>query len=106
MKYFYRKNELRGTDCHEFFRGEWDGRFWNDDSIYIYDEDFRQTGLRHILGKVIADYSPYDATEIYPDEWEKICEMARLSAGDALKEVESWAERAFEEYGMFTILGI
>ena len=106
MKYFYHKEELSGTDCHEFFSGEWDGRFWNEDSIYIYDEDFRSTGLRKLLSKVIEDYSPYDATEIFPDEWEKICELAGPAADRALREAGSWVEKAFEEHGMFTILGI
>lgn len=106
MRYFYRKDELCGTDCHEFFSGKWDGNFWNESSLYIYDEDFRQTGLRHILSKTVDDYSPYDATEIYPDDWENICVIARLTAEDALNEIAAWVKKAFDEHGMFTILGI
>lgn len=106
MKYFYRKNELYGTDCHEFFSGKWDGTFWNDNSVYIYDEDFRLTGLRQIIAKSVEDYSPYEDTEIYPENWEKICEAARLTACDALDEISHWVKKAFDEHGMFTILGI
>ena len=51
MKYFYRRDELYGTDCHEFFRGKWNGAFWNDSSVYIYDEDYRLTGLRRIIAR-------------------------------------------------------
>lgn len=106
MKYFCTKNELHGSDCHEFFSGEWDGRHWNDDSLYIYDDAFRESGLRSLMRTVIPDYSPYDATEIYPSDWEKLCESAEGEAAKALDEVGDWAERAFSEHGSFTLLGI
>lgn len=106
MKYFCRKNELCGTDCHEFFSGSWDGTFWNDNSVYIYDEDFRLTGLKRIIARVVDGYSPYEAVRIYPEDWEKICAEARHTACDALDEISKWVKNAFEEHGMFTILGI
>lgn len=106
MKYFYKKNELHGTDCHEFYFGKWNGQFWNEDSVYIYDEDFAITGLKNLLSRYVEDYSQYDATEIYPDDWKKICDNARLTARDAVKEAAFWVRRAFEEHGVFTILGI
>ncbi len=106
MKYFYRRDELYGTDCHEFFRGKWNGAFWNDSSVYIYDEDYRLTGLRRIIARSVEDYSPYEATEIYPEDWEKICENAKLTACDALNEISHWVSHSFDEFGMFTILGI
>lgn len=106
MKYFCGKDELHGTDCHEFFRGQWDGRFWNDDSLYIYDDTFRESGLRMLISMVIPDYSPYDTTEILPADWEQICKLAKGTAAETVGELEMWAESALKEHGMFTILGI
>lgn len=106
MRYFCTKDELHGTDCHEFFPGQWDDRFWNDDSIYIYDDIFKDSGLRHLLRHVLPDYSPYDSTEVYPEDWEKIKENAKLNAAEAVKEADAWVQLAFTEHGMFTILGI
>lgn len=106
MRYFYYKNELYGTDCHEFFSGKWDGKFWNDSSVYIYDDEYQTTGLKRIIARSVEDFSPYDATEIYPEDWEKICAAAKLTACDALKEISHWVKRAFDVHGMFTILGI
>lgn len=106
MQYFCTKDELHGTDCHEFFKGEWDQRFWNDESIYIYDDVFRDTGLRHTLSLSLPDYSPYDPTEIYPEDWDAIKKKAGPDATGALAEADEWVREAFKEYGMFTILGI
>ena len=101
MKYFCTKNELDGTGYHEFFAGQWDDRFWNEDSLYIDDQMFRDCGLRKALKNVIPDYSPYDTTEVFPDEWDQVkgeCEAA--------SEADDWVQAAFAEHGMFTILGI
>lgn len=106
MKYFYHKSELYGTDCHEFFCGKWDGKFWNESSVYIYDDEFQITGLKRVLAHNLKDYSPYEATEVFPEDWEKICQAAKLTAGDAVREISDWVKKAFDEHGMFTILGI
>ena len=106
MKYFCTKNELHGSDCHELFSGEWDGRHWNDDSLYIYDDDLRESGLRSLLRSVIPDYSPYDATEVYPSDWDRLCECAEGEAANALREIDGWVRMAFAEHGSFTLLGI
>ena len=66
-----------------------------------YDQMFRDCGLRKALKNVIPDYSPYDTTEVFPDEWEQVkgeCEAA--------SEADDWVQAAFAEHGMFTILGI
>lgn len=106
MKYFCTKDELHGTDCHEFFSGEWDGRFWNGDSIYIYDDILRESGLSRLLRRMIPDYSPYDSTEVFPADWEKLRDAAEGAAVEALKEAEEWVRSSFSAHGSFTILGI
>lgn len=106
MKYFYKLNELHGTDCHEFFKGKWNGRFWSYDSIYIYDDDFRSCGLSRIISRVVPDYSPYSDSEINAEMWDKICSEAKLSAVDAVNEASFWVRSSLNEHGIFTILGI
>ncbi len=106
MKYFCTKDELHGTDCHEFFSGEWDGRFWNEDSLYIYDDILRESGLMALLKRIIPDYSQYDSTEIYPSDWEKLCEAADAAAAEVIEEAGDWTRSAFGAHGSFTILGI
>lgn len=106
MKYFCTKDELHGTDCHEFFSGEWDGRFWNEDSLYIYDDILRKSGLMALLKRIIPDYSQYDSTKIYPSDWEMLCEAANASAAEVLEEAKGWIHGAFSAHGSFTILGI
>ncbi|MDE6034937.1 MAG: hypothetical protein K2G36_03400 [Ruminococcus sp.] len=106
MKYFIRKDELRGTDCHEFFRGKWNNLFWNDESIYIYDEDFTDTGLKKLFLDVIPEYTPYEATEITPEAWQAICETSFGRTKEAVKDLNDWVQEVFAEYGLFTILGI
>ena len=106
MKYFIRKDELRGTDCHEFFRGKWNNIFWNDESIYIYDEDFSDAGLKKLFLDVLPDYSPYEPTEITPEEWQLICESSFGRTKEAVKDLNEWVQEVFAEHGLFTILGI
>ncbi len=106
MKYFYKINELHGTDCHEFFKGKWNGTFWSYDSIYIYDEDFSSSGLKRVISCAVPDYSPYADSEINSEMWGKICSEAKLSALEAVKEASFWVKEALDEHGIFTILGI
>lgn len=106
MKYFFKKDELKGTDCHEFFRGKWNNIYWNDESIYIYDEDFTDTGLKKLFLDVLPEYSPYDTTEITPAAWQLICEASFGRTKEAVKDLNDWVQEVFEECGVFTILGI
>ncbi|MDE6502704.1 MAG: hypothetical protein K2L10_11510 [Ruminococcus sp.] len=106
MKYFLSKDELRGTDCHEFFKGKWNNLFWNDDSIYIYDEDFTDTGLKKLFLDVMPEYSPYESTEITPEDWKLICDASFGRTKEAVKDLNDWVQEVFAEYGLFTILGI
>ncbi len=106
LKYFFKKDELRGTDCHEFFKGKWNNLFWNDDSIYIYDEDFTDTGMKKLFMDVMPEYSPYESTEVTPEIWQSICETAFGRTKEAVKDLNDWVQGVFSECGVFTILGI
>lgn len=110
MKYFVGVNDLKGTVYHEFQKGTFNGKtFWKDDSIYIHDDLLCTLGLSDIFASVIPQYSYTGVTEVNQEQWKKIMHKALLIGGktkECIIEADEWVKVTFEEYDVFTILGI
>ncbi len=95
---------------HEFCKGLWDRKsYWQEGSLLIHDDVLHDTGLARIFRNCVPEFDLYAVTEIYPRHWEEICRSAEKQGGEALeavKEAQPWAEQVFEEYGVFTYIGI
>lgn len=108
MKYFCTKAQIegRGTLWHEFVSGDWDERFWGEDSLYLSDDLLTASGLKKLLRGNVEDYNYYGETDVYPEEWERVTQNAKGEAADIAAELADWAAAAFEKAGAFKILGI
>ena len=106
MEHFKTKDEIEGTEWHEFYRGRWDSRFWSDSSLYLDDTAMSGSGLGKLLRSQIPGYSKYGISVISAEQWERIRNIAEGEAADIVREAEDWAEAALAECGYFTVLGI
>lgn len=111
IKYFVKDNERQGTCYHEFYKGKWDGiTFWKEDSLSLHDDVLCEcNGFTEAVLTVIPSYSPFNITEISCAQWYeigKIIEDKNQQAKALYQEADEWAQKVFETYGCFTILGI
>lgn len=115
MKYFLNEDERKASNStcyHEFAKGEWDeniSMFWNNDSLNIHDDLLTEIGLDKLILSIVDDYDPLGQTIIDKEQWESICAKAEEIGGallDAIYEVTPWAEANFQQYEVFTILGL
>lgn len=110
MKYFCTENERVGTCYHEFYKGRFDGKsFWQADSILIHEDIHYSIGMGEMIVSVIPKYHPCGEVEVTPEDWRQICKVALIRGGglqEAILEATPWVEKTFEEYEVFTMLGI
>lgn len=111
MKYFLTFDQLGSDTCyHEFYKGEYDGgACWKQDSIYVHDDFETANIIYHLIGLVIKDCDPYDYTVINKTQWEIIYNTALSKDEDIasiFKELNKWAIETFEEYDVFTLIGL
>ncbi len=106
VNYFKTKDEIEGTDWHEFYRGKWDSKFWSDSSLYIDDDTMRDSGLGRLLREQIPGYSKYGISVVSAEQWERILTSAEGDTAQVIAEAAQWALDALEECGYFTILGL
>ncbi|MBQ9898295.1 MAG: hypothetical protein IJM44_02420 [Ruminococcus sp.] len=108
MRYFCTKDQIegKGTLWHEFVSGEWDERFWGEDSLYLSDELLTGSGLKKLLRENVGDYDYYGETDVLPEEWEHVTQNAEGEAAEIAAELAEWAADAFEKADCFKILGI
>lgn len=110
MKYFCVESERKGTCYHEFQKGRFETmEFWKEDSLLIHDTVYGEIGLRVLIESVIKDYDYCSNTEVTKEQWNRIYDSAIARGGElkeALLEANAWVEDTFEEYEVFTIIGL
>ena len=110
MKFFVCSNNRINTVYHEFQKGCFDGKtFWKDDSICLSDDQLFTLGVEKLFYRTIPDYSDTDEVEVTPKAWEAVKTKAQSLGGDireCIAEADEWAQSAFSEYGVFTIIGV
>lgn len=109
MKYCCTELERKGTCYHEFQKGRFNDSFWEKDSLLIHDDIFYNLDLSDLFYSVVPSYDESGETEITLSQWNEICFRASEIGGEikvAIKEVDSWAKTIFENYDVFTIIGV
>ena len=110
QKYFVRPKDRNGSCYYEFYKGKWDEKtFWKEDSICIDDNDWYDCDFVDIIIKHVPYYDPFGETEINQEQWECIKKDAILSGGKSKEiaiEADKWMIDTFNEYKVFTILGL
>lgn len=115
MQYFLteKQRKLTHSTCyHEFFKGTWDldlNGFWNDDSLFIEDDEFCRIGMDRLIEHADSNYDYFGETEITQAHWSKIVTEAKNTGGelwDAILEVVPWAENCYGKHNVITILGM
>ncbi|MDE6520790.1 MAG: hypothetical protein K2K91_10115 [Ruminococcus sp.] len=110
MKYFITEQErktLHATCFFEFQKGQKNKKykwtFWKEDSMLLHMDIFDESELY----KIIPDLKYYAVTIVSKENWNiiKNAEKSQL-AQDIIDELSEWAEKNFEKYEYFVILGI
>ena len=106
MQYCFTNSQRSGTLCFEFQRGEFNGVYWQDTSIYLYADDFDRLSLFKIFTR---EFNYYGHTTMTASKWRQIYLSAQKIGGETKKvidEIDLWAQDCFNSEPVFTILGI
>ena len=115
MKYFLTEAERKKvySSCfYEFQKGDWAEEkriFWKEDSICIDDDNMYELELDSLIHSVVPEYAPFGETRINRLQWGEIVLKAAEIGGElliAVNEADLWAREVFQEYDVFTILGL
>ena len=113
MYYFLdadRRKARGGTLYLEFQPGPWQGRHWQNDSLYLPAPLFDDLGLYDLFVRAIPHFNYYYVTEVTPEQFQLLKELAEAHhtqcAAEILVELIPHAESWLKEYGCFTICGI
>ncbi len=112
MKYFVNEADRKAShsSCYfEFQKGHYHDECWLQDSISISDELWDKFNLSELICSVIGDFNYFGITVVTKNQWNKIVKNSRgagLDWEDAIAEVIPWANDCFEEYEVFTIVGL
>ena len=110
MKYFITEKQRVGTGYHEFYKGSFDGiSHWKEDSLLIDDYTHIKLDLDSLFKSVIPTYSAFDEIKVNKEQWKDILEKAISIGGnvkECIEEANQWVQRVFEEYDIFTMIGV
>ena len=109
MNYFITPSKKEGTCYFEFQKGPFQNRFWQEDSLLLPADDFDQLNLKSIFKLFLPDFSYYGITTVSKSQWKQIAAYADhldSSIRTLFLELLPWVEECFEEYEVFSILGI
>ncbi len=107
--YFKLIHEIEGTFYHEFKLGKYEGKHWNDKSLYIDDGKIQSIGLFKIFEDNINNYNYFGPTKINYKQWEKVLDSCKNYSDDvqnSIYEIKEWVEYSLAKYKCFTMLGI
>lgn len=108
MKYF--ETRITGGCYDEFTRGRWNGSFWNETSLYLYDDVFDELCLyENVFSKAFEIYDRWGANRVTREKWDRLRALAESCGGETaalFDELAPWAEENFAEYDEFWILGV
>lgn len=112
MTYFIKEKERKAshsTCFFEFQEGQYHDECWLDSSISISEVMWCKYQMSHLIKMVVTDFDYYGLTEITKEQWIEIVEKshsADCACGDVIQEAIPWANKCFEKYDVFTIIGM
>lgn len=111
MKYFIREEErkaLGGTCYYEFQKGEFQNKFWLNDSICLHAEVFDTLLLSHLISDSIENFNYFGPTEINKEQWDSIIMNSESNEHwkSVVEELKPWVDECFTNHMCFTICGI
>ena len=112
LRYFVTAEERKvqgGTLYFEFQRGRFCGKFWKDDSIYMYADIFDSNKLIEAMIEVIPEFAYWGLTEVNCEKWETLLSVCHARGGvyqAVIGEMTPWADACFETADCFTVCGI
>lgn len=93
----------------EFQPGPYQGKHWQEDSVFLYAPLFDDLRLYDLFIRALPHFNYYYVTEVNAEQFRTLRELAadcHPTAYEILKDLTPYAERWLEEYGCFTICGI
>ena len=110
MKYFVNDNERKNTVYHEFQKGKWNEKTnWKSDSICLSDDMLYSLGVEELFVDTIPNYNCFGESVIDRSTWNRIMNKAEKIGGqvyECISEADIWVQQTFQEYDVFTIIGI
>lgn len=111
MKYFITEAERKAThsSCYfEFQKGRYQEKCWREDSVSLSDDLWDELHLSDLFGEVLPDFNYCGVTAVSREEWDKILIRAEEVPQwrEIIFEFSPWAEKCFETYDVFSILGL
>lgn len=109
MQYFKTEAERRGSLWFEFQKGDFQHKYWLNDSLYLYADTFDELKLFDLFSKAIPHFEYYGLTKVTIGDWQALLTLAHDCGGEKEKvvmELAPWAEACFEMGNSFTICGI
>lgn len=106
MKLFNKLNEFSSSDYIEFLPGRFNMKWWNEESLYINEDDFYD--LYDYFIEVIPSFDFHDVNEINKDQWIKIIQKMKVSSQTniEIKYFIEWIEECLKEYEVVSVLGL
>lgn len=113
METYFVTEDKRAASNHtcymEFQRGPYRDQCWLADSISIQDILWDAFDLTRLFESVIPDFDYYDTNAVTKAQWEqivKLCSKKGSLWNKVIAEAAPWVEQCFEEYDIFTIVGM
>lgn len=105
-----KKSELKSHDMYEFCYAKDYPNNWNDDSLFLIDEEF--IFLTSYLDEVFSQYHYFGPQKVTLSEWENV---KRLALGkknqkecilNFFSQIDDWLKKDINKNDYFWILGI
>ncbi len=109
MKYFIKNSERQGTCYFEFQKGEFNGKFWLEDSLFLDEDIFDKFELYKYFQIAVPEFDYYGMNNaITPEQWKKLVSLIPKNSKqeELFDKLTVWVNDTLEEYGTFSILGI
>ena len=105
-----KKDELKSHDVYEFCYAKDRLNHWNQDSLYLIDEEFWR--LAPYLDQTFSNFAYYGSQKVKLTDWEKIRQLAleedtqEESIIMFFNEINEWIEKDITQEDHFWILGL
>lgn len=92
LKLYTHRSQFSGTDFFEFLPGEFQGKHWNDRSVYVSEGSFQM--FHSVFYHALPDFDWYDYTPIGRSEWQEILRDIEAKR----QSVKAWKEETGPEW--------
>lgn len=112
MKYFVNEEVRKASHstCYfEFQKGYYHDKCWLTDSISIRDILWDEFHLSDLFSSVVEEFDYYGITVITKKQWNKIIKISQKAHSiwyDIVEDATPWVTKCFEEYEVFSIMGM